>query len=97
MKQVTSQELLVLAGVANTMGTISESKETSSKGSSSNTLTDIEPGTESKAKKLQAPVEVQEDEEASDPATIVRPGLLYTPYAADERPRAVIVGLLSIL
>jgi hypothetical protein len=73
MKQVPSQELLVLAGVANTMGTISESKEISSKGSSSNTLTDIEPGTESKAKKLQAPVEVQEDEEASDPATIVRP------------------------
>jgi len=90
MKQVPSQELL--AGVAITMGTISESKESSSKGSSSNSLTDIEPATESKAKKLQAPVEVQEDEEASDPATIVRPMEGISSSMSKSREKSVMGG-----
>ena len=90
MKQVPSQELL--AGVAITMGTISESKESSSKGSSSNSLTDIEPETQSKAKKLQAPVEVQEDEEASDPATIVRPMEGISSSMSKSREKSVMGG-----
>jgi len=62
MKQVPSKD--TLTGIANTMGTISESKELSS-----NSLADIESATESKAQKLQVPVEVlQEYEEPSDPA-----------------------------